>query len=41
MTAPLRVLCLDIEGGFSGFSRSLYESVRDRDKTQAAVEVWC
>jgi len=41
MTAPLRVLCLDIEGGFGGSSRSLYESVRHMDKTQAAVEVWC
>ena len=41
MTAPLRVLCLDIEGGFGGSSRSLYESIRHMDRTQAAIEVWC
>lgn len=36
----MRVLCLDIEGGYGGSSRSLYESIRHvGDK--ASVEVWC
>jgi glycosyltransferase involved in cell wall biosynthesis len=39
--AALRVLCLDIEGGFGGSSRSLYESIRHMDRTQATIEVWC
>jgi glycosyltransferase involved in cell wall biosynthesis len=38
---PLRVLCLDIEGGFGGSSRSLFESVRHLDSGAAAVEIWC
>lgn len=37
----LRTLCLDIEGGYGGSSRSLYESVRHLDPNEAAVEVWC
>jgi glycosyltransferase involved in cell wall biosynthesis len=36
----LRVLCLDIEGGYGGSSRSLYESVRHLPKDVTA-EVWC
>ena len=38
---PLRVLCLDIEGGFGGSSRSLYESLRSMDRNKIAPEVWC
>jgi glycosyltransferase involved in cell wall biosynthesis len=38
---PLRVLCLDIEGGFGGSSRSLYESLRHMDRAAVAAEVWC
>lgn len=41
MTAPLRVLCLDIEGGFGGSSRSLYESVSNMDRSGVEIEVWC
>jgi len=41
MSKPLRVLCLDIEGGFGGSSRSLYESLCHIDRAQVAVEVWC
>ena len=42
MSAPrLRVLCLDIDGGFGGSSRSLYESLRHMDHAQVAAEVWC
>lgn len=37
----LRVLCLDIEGGFGGSSRSLYESIRHIDRTRVVPEVWC
>lgn len=40
MTA-LRVLCLDIEGGFGGSSRSLYECLRHADRAAIAPEVWC
>jgi glycosyltransferase involved in cell wall biosynthesis len=40
MTA-LRVLCLDIEGGFGGSSRSLYESLRALERGAVAAEVWC
>ena len=36
----LRVLCLDIEGGHGGSSRSLYESIRHMDGA-ASLEVWC
>ena len=39
--APLRVLCLDIEGGFGGSSRSLYESLRHMDRGEVEPEVWC
>jgi glycosyltransferase involved in cell wall biosynthesis len=41
MTAPLRVLCLDIEGGFGGSSRSLFQSLSYMDRGAMAVEVWC
>ena len=38
----MKVLCLDIEGGFGGSSRSLYESVRHVTASMdAEVEVWC
>jgi glycosyltransferase involved in cell wall biosynthesis len=37
----LRVLCLDIEGGYGGSSRSLFESIRNLDPAGVAVEVWC
>jgi glycosyltransferase involved in cell wall biosynthesis len=37
----LRVLCLDIEGGFGGSSRSLYESLRHMEPGAVAAEVWC
>ncbi|MGE4218179.1 MAG: glycosyltransferase family 4 protein [Alphaproteobacteria bacterium] len=36
----LRVLCLDIEGGHGGSSRSLYESIRHMGDA-ADLEVWC
>ena len=38
---PLRVLCLDIEGGFGGSSRSLFQSVKHLDREAVRVEVWC
>lgn len=38
---PLRVLCLDIEGGFGGSSRSLFQSVKHLDREAAQAEVWC
>jgi glycosyltransferase involved in cell wall biosynthesis len=38
---PLRVLCLDVEGGYGGSSRSLYESLRNMDRTAVTAEVWC
>lgn len=41
MTAPLRVLCLDIEGGYGGSSRSLFYLVKYLDREQVDVEVWC
>jgi len=37
----LRVLCLDIEGGFGGSSRSLYESLRHMEPGAVTAEVWC
>ena len=37
----LRVLCLDIEGGYGGSSRSLYESLKYIDRAAVAAEVWC
>lgn len=38
---PLRILCLDLEGGYGGSSRSLYESLRHLDASEATAEVWC
>jgi glycosyltransferase involved in cell wall biosynthesis len=38
---PLRVLCLDIEGGYGGSSRSLSRSLRWMDQSRVAAEVWC
>ncbi|MEQ8603726.1 MAG: glycosyltransferase family 4 protein [Marivibrio sp.] len=37
----LRVLCLDIEGGFGGSSRSLFQSVKNLDRSVVSPEVWC
>lgn len=37
----LRILCLDIEGGYGGSSRSLYHSIKHLPRNQTAVEVWC
>lgn len=38
----MRVLCLDIEGGYGGSSRSLYESIKAITHEDAVdVEVWC
>lgn len=41
MTAPLRVLCLDIEGGYGGSSRSLYFMLKHVDRSRIAPTVWC
>ncbi len=38
---PVKVLCLDIEGGSGGSSRSLYHAVEAMDRSRIAVEVWC
>ncbi len=40
MTA-LRVLCLDIEGGYGGSSRSLYYSLKSMDRAEVVPTVWC
>ncbi len=40
-TRRLRVLCLDVEGGYGGSSRSLYEGIRHMDRTRLDAEVWC
>ena len=37
----MRVLCLDIEGGYGGSSRSLYKSLRYMDRGMAEPYVWC
>jgi glycosyltransferase involved in cell wall biosynthesis len=37
----LKVLCVDVEGGFGGSSRSLFESIRHLDRRYVDVEVWC
>ncbi len=37
----MRVLCLDIEGGYGGSSRSLFETLRHMDRDGLALEVWC
>jgi len=41
MSSPLRVLCLDIEGGYGGSSRSLFYMIKHLDRNQVDVEVWC
>jgi glycosyltransferase involved in cell wall biosynthesis len=37
----LRVLCLDIEGGHGGSSRSLFNSLSYLDRNKVNVDVWC
>jgi glycosyltransferase involved in cell wall biosynthesis len=37
----IRVLALDIEGGYGGSSRSLYESLRHTDREWVRPAVWC
>jgi len=37
----LRVLCLDVEGGHGGSSRSLYAMLASMDRTVIVPEVWC
>jgi glycosyltransferase involved in cell wall biosynthesis len=41
MSAPLRVLCLDIEGGHGGSSRSLIQSLLNLDRELISPEVIC
>lgn len=41
MSGRLHVLCLDIEGGMGGSSRSLYESLAYMDRDAVEPEVWC
>lgn len=36
-----RVLCLDIEGGFGGSSRSLFYLIKHMDQSRYDFEVWC
>jgi len=37
----LRVLCLDIEGGFGGSSRSLFQTLSNIDRSRIEPVVWC
>jgi len=37
----LKILCLDVEGGYGGSSRSLFNSLVSLDKSNVDVEVWC
>ena len=37
----MKVLCLDIEGGHGGSSRSLYELLRHMEQRDVELEVWC
>lgn len=37
----MRVLCLDIEGGYGGSSRSLYFFLKHMDRARVTPEVWC
>lgn len=41
MAEKLRVLCLDIEGGYGGSSRSLYHSLSNIDPNDVEATVWC
>ena len=38
---PRNVLCLDIEGGYGGSSRSLFQSLSNLPQGIAEPEVWC
>ncbi|MDA0655955.1 MAG: glycosyltransferase family 4 protein, partial [Proteobacteria bacterium] len=40
-TDKLRVLCLDVEGGYGGSSRSLFESLAHMDRRTIEPTVWC
>lgn len=40
-SARRRVLCLDIEGGYGGSSRSLYQSLSHLPDGAVQAEVWC
>ena len=40
-TKKLRVLCLDIEGGYGGSSRSLFESIAHLNRAHIDAEIWC
>ena len=40
-TAPLRVLCIDHEGGHGGSSRSLYFTLSQMNRDAVELEVWC
>jgi glycosyltransferase involved in cell wall biosynthesis len=37
----VRVLCLDVEGGYGGSSRSLFEAVSRMDPNLIKIDVWC
>jgi glycosyltransferase involved in cell wall biosynthesis len=37
---PLRVLCIDHEGGYGGSSRSLFYLIERMNKTRVSVDVW-
>ena len=37
----MRVLCLDIEGGHGGSSRSLYHAIEGMDRSNLCIEVIC
>jgi len=41
VTGPLRALCVDIEGGHGGSSRSLFFALAAADRRAVAPEVWC
>lgn len=41
MRSGLKALCLDIEGGFGGSSRSLYYLIKHLPPERARAEVWC
>ncbi len=41
MSSKKRILCLDIEGGHGGSSRSLFQSLYHLDKTDFKISVWC
>lgn len=36
-----RILCLDIEGGFGGSSRSLFYTLSNMERADLSIEVWC